>query len=168
MNGETVVAVVGIGVGATLVMDLWGWLLRRLTGNAGLDYALVGRWVGHMPRGRFRHAGIGRAAPVRGERVLGWTCHYLIGIGFAALLVAVAGPAWLCRPSLWPALVFGLLSVAAPFLVMQPAFGLGIAAARTPEPLKARLRSLRTHLVFGLGLYLAALGMAWGWMSCAG
>ncbi|WP_139131260.1 DUF2938 family protein, partial [Pseudomonas sp. ENNP23] len=63
MNGETVVAVVGIGVGATLVMDLWGWLLRRLTGSAGLDYALAGRWVGHMPRGRFRHAGIGRAAP---------------------------------------------------------------------------------------------------------
>jgi hypothetical protein len=37
---------------------------------------------------------------------------------------------------------------------MQPAFGLGVAAAKTPDPTAARLRSLRTHATYGLGLYL--------------
>jgi len=37
---------------------------------------------------------------------------------------------------------------------MQPAFGLGVAAAKTPDPTTARLRSLRTHATYGLGLYL--------------
>jgi hypothetical protein len=46
--------------------------------------------------------------------------------------------------------------VAAPFLLMQPALGAGIAAAKTPNPTAARLRSLMTHAVFGLGLYFAA------------
>lgn len=39
-----------IGVGATVIMDLWGILLRRL-GIATLNFAMVGRWVGHLLRG---------------------------------------------------------------------------------------------------------------------
>jgi Protein of unknown function (DUF2938) len=50
----------------------------------------------------------------------------------------------------------GLATVAAPFLILQPAFGAGIAASLTPRPNIARVRSLLTHLSFGLGLYLAA------------
>lgn len=146
-----------VGVGATLVMDLWGWLLRRVYGVSGLDYRLVGRWLGHMARGQFRHDGIARAAPVPAEAALGWAAHYGIGMGFAALLVAMtAGQGWLRAPTLLPALGFGLVSVALPYFVMQPAFGLGIAGARTPDPTATRLRSLITHLVFGCGLYLAA------------
>lgn len=53
------------------------------------------------------------------------------------------------------ALLAGLVTVAVPWLVMQPGFGMGIAASRTPNPTAARLRSLVTHLVFGLGLYAA-------------
>ncbi|MDT4835875.1 hypothetical protein FQZ97_695530 [compost metagenome] len=92
---------------------------------------------------------------MRGERLIGWTSHYLVGVVFAGLLVAAVGPGWLCRPSLAPALAFGALSVAAPFLLMQPAFGMGIAAARLPNPSRARVRSLVTHLVFGTGLFIA-------------
>ncbi|RQS11917.1 DUF2938 domain-containing protein [Burkholderia sp. Bp9002] len=145
-----------IGVGGTLVMDLWALFRRRVLGIPSLDYALVGRWLGHMPAGRFRHASIVAAAPVPYERAAGWLAHYAIGIAFAALPVAIAGAGWLRAPTLLPALAAGLVSVAAPFLVMQPAFGFGIAAARTPQPGVARRRSLATHLTFGLGLYLAA------------
>jgi len=56
-----------------------------------------------------------------------------------------------------PALAFGLVTTLAPFLVMQPAFGFGIAASKTPKPSQARLKSLMTHTVFGRGLYLWAL-----------
>lgn len=149
-----------VGAGATVVMDLWGLLLRRALGIPSLDYALVGRWLGHWPRGRFFHDGIGKSAPVAGERAIGWAAHYAIGIGFAALLLVVAGPAWVRKPTVLPALGFGLVSVAAPFFVMQPGLGLGIAASRTPRPAVARLRSLMTHAVFGMGLYLTALAVA--------
>jgi hypothetical protein len=33
----------------------------------------------------------------------------------------------------------------------------GIAASKTPHPARARLRSLMTHTVYGVGLYLSAL-----------
>ncbi|KVD59905.1 DUF2938 domain-containing protein [Burkholderia ubonensis] len=145
-----------IGAGGTLVMDLWALFRRRAFGTPSLDYALVGRWLGHMASGRFRHASIVAAAPVRHERPLGWLAHYVIGIAFAGLPVALAGTQWISAPTLLPALAAGIGSVAAPFFVMQPAFGFGIAAARTPQPSVARRRSVVTHLSYGLGLYVAA------------
>ncbi|WP_322064212.1 DUF2938 domain-containing protein [Burkholderia ubonensis] len=145
-----------IGAGGTLVMDLWALFRRRAFGIPSLDYALVGRWLGHMAGGRFRHASIVAAPRVRHERPLGWLAHYAIGIAFAGLPVALAGPQWISAPTLLPALAAGIGSVAAPFFVMQPAFGFGIAAARTPQPSVARRRSLVTHLSYGLGLYVAA------------
>lgn len=44
-----------IGVGATAVLDLWSVLQRRVFGIPTLDFGMVGRWLGHLPRGRFRH-----------------------------------------------------------------------------------------------------------------
>ena len=43
-----------------------------------------------------------------------------------------------------------------PFFLLQPPMGAGVAAAKSPDPLAARLRSLGSHAVFGLGLYLTA------------
>ena len=144
-----------IGVGATAVLDLWALARTRLFGIPSLDYGLVGRWLAYLPRGRFRYDPIAASPPLRGERLLGWTAHYLIGIAFAALLLAVWGLDWARQPTLGPALIVGVSSVVAPFLVMQPGMGAGIAASRTPQPALARRRSLLTHAVFGLGLYLA-------------
>lgn len=149
-----------IGIGATLVMDLWTLLLRRL-GVTTLNYAMVGRWAGHVLEGRWRHAAIGKAAPVCGELAWGWLLHYATGLLFAGLLVVLAGKAWLEQPSLLPALSFGIISVLVPLCVIQPALGAGYFAANTPAPVKSCLRSLATHCVFGSGLYLAALGAPW-------
>lgn len=144
-----------IGAGATAVTDLWGFARRPLLGVPPPDYGLVGRWFGHMAGGRFRHEAIARSAPVPGERLIGWAAHYGTGIAFAALLVAGWGLDWLRHPTLAPALLVGLGTVAAPFLLMQPGMGAGIAASRTPRPGPARLQSLITHAVFGFGLYVA-------------
>mgnify|MGYP000947190013 CR=1 FL=1 len=144
------------GAGATLAVDVWALARRRWFGVALPNYGLVGRWFAYMPRGQFRHASIASAAPMPGERLLGWGAHYAIGIGFAALLPLLWGSAWLQQPSLPPALLVGLGSVAAPLLLMQPAMGLGIAASRAPRPAAARRQSLITHAVFGFGLYAAA------------
>jgi hypothetical protein len=145
-----------IGIGATALMDLWGAVRAPLFGFARLDYGLLGRWVGGMPRGHFRHASITTATPVAGERIIGWTAHYLIGIAFAALLLAVSGADWLEQPTITPALLVGIGTTAAPLLIMQPAMGLGVAASRAPRPNAARLQSLLSHTIYGLGLYAAA------------
>ncbi len=148
-----------IGVGATAVMDAWAALLRRF-GVPSLNFALLGRWLGHMPQGRWMHESIARAAPVRGELLLGWGAHYSIGVAFSALLLSTAGLRWARSPSLVPALAVGVVTVLAPLLVLQPALGAGIASTRTPAPLFNSAKSLVTHTVFGVGLYLAARATA--------
>ncbi len=158
---DTAMTTAAIGLGATLIADGWTLLRRRLFGTAMPDYGLVGRWIGHMQRGRFRHDSISAAASIAGERVIGWTMHYLIGIAFAALLLVMVGPQWARTPTLAPALLLGIGTVAAPFLLLQPAFGAGIAASRTSHPWIARLHSLSMHTAFGLGLYIAAKTCSW-------
>lgn len=140
-----------------MVMDLGTLIQKHLLSLQTLDYAMAGRWLGHAVRGRFIHRPIMASAPVRGERLIGWTAHYLTGVLFAALFLSAAGAGWLENPSLWPALFFGILTLAAPFLVLQPGMGAGLAARRTPAPNAARLKSLATHLTFGAGLWLSAL-----------
>jgi hypothetical protein len=149
-----------LGVGATVVMDLWALMLRVIFSIKGLDYAFVGRWVLYMRRGKFLHDSIAAAAPISLERPVGWVVHYGTGVLFAAILAAATGPEWTKAPTLLPALAVGMGSIVAPFFVMQPAFGFGVAASRTPAPWKARLKSLITHTVFGCGLYVTALLLA--------
>lgn len=72
-------------------------------------------------------------------------------------MVLVRGD-WLARPTFLPALLYGIGTVCFPYFVMQPALGLGIAASRTARPAQARLKSLATHTMFGVGLYVCALG----------
>ena len=147
---------IAIGVGATLLIDLWALLLRRTFGIRSLDLCLLGRWMLHMPAGMIRHRSIAAAPGRRHECKVGWTAHYLIGVTFAVLFVSLGSDGWLANPTLVPALAFGVATVLFPFLTMQPAFGLGIASSKMPHPYKARLKSVTTHAVFGLGLWIWA------------
>ena len=156
MNMTVIITAVAIGLGATLLIDLWALLLKRAFGIASLDVCLLGRWALHIPRGRILHERIVTAVRVRHECPVGWTMHYLIGATFAVVFVLLGSPDWLARPTLVPALVFGVLTVLVPFLTIQPAFGLGIASSNTPHPARARLKSVSTHTVFGIGLWLFA------------
>ena len=157
---DIVLKVALIGCGATAFMDLWLLGLHKL-GVPSLKMALIGRWLGHCWQGRFFHPAISQASPIPYEQMLGVLAHYLIGIGFAGLLIGLAGLEWLARPQLNMALLTGLGTVLFPWLLMQPAMGLGLAAARTPSPLKNRIRSLCNHGVFGLGLFVTARILSW-------
>lgn len=154
---EIVVHAVLIGAGATSILDLWAVFLKRFFAVPSANWGMVGRWVGHVLRGRFVHPSIAQAAPIRGERILGWSAHYAIGIAFAFALLWIWGLDWARHPTLPPALTVGVLTVVFPFFLMQPGMGAGIAASKTPNPNQARLRSLLTHTVFGVSLYIAAL-----------
>lgn len=148
-----------IGIGATALMDAWLSVLKS-AGVPTLNFAMIGRWVGHLLHGKVAHAAIAKSQPIRGELALGWLTHYAIGVVFAGLLVASQGAGWMREPSLLPAIVVGMLTVTAPLFVMQPAMGAGFAASKTPTPLKNCIRSLANHTVFGLGLYLSAVAVA--------
>lgn len=145
-----------IGTGATVTMDLWALARRRLLGVPLPDYGMVGRWLGHLARGRVRHERVAAAAVIPRERVIGWVAHYVLGVGFAGLLTAGWGLAWVREPTVGPALLVGLGTLAVPFFITQPAMGAGIAASRTPRPAAARLQSAMTHAAFGIGLYATA------------
>jgi Protein of unknown function (DUF2938) len=152
-----------VGIGAALIMDLWNLFLQRAFDIASLNFCLVGRWLSHMPLGTFTHARIA-AAPTRpAECAIGWTAHFLIGIAFSLVLVIGPSGGWLEHPSLFPALLVGLGTVLIPYFIVQPALGLGMASAKTPHPAQARLKSLMTHTVFGVGLYLSAL--LWNYLA---
>lgn len=157
IQATTVLGGVAVGVGATLVQDLWNLLLRRAFGIPSLDLCLLGRWLCHMPAGTFRHASIAAARRKTAECAVGAVAHYTIGAAFALLLVLATSGEWLLRPTVLPALLVAVATLVFPFLLMQPALGLGVASSRAPDPTRARLKSLMSHVAFGLGLYLCAL-----------
>lgn len=155
------ISVIFIGLGATLTFDLWALFLKHAFKITPSNICLVGRWLRYMPAGTFTHSNIGSAPRKNAECTVGWIAHYMIGITFALIFVALAGHTWLQQPTLLPALVFGVVTVLAPFAIMQPSFGLGFAASKLPNPTPARVRSLMNHMAFGLGLYLFALLVNW-------
>ena len=157
---RVVIAAVLVGLGATLLIDLWALFLRRAFHIRSLDYCLLGRWVLHMPEGTVVHESIVSARQKPRECAVGWITHYAIGSAFALLFVLLASGSWLVRPTLLPALAFGIATTVVPFFVMQPALGLGVAASKTPRPHAARAKSLMTHTIFGLGLYVTAYGLS--------
>jgi len=150
-----------VGIGATLLMAVWALRLKTAFSIPLAKYCLYGRWLCHMPEGTFVHTSIATAPQKRSECTVGWLAHYVIGIGYALVLVALVSGSWLARPTLLPAMLFGIGSVLVPYLIMQPSFGLGIAASRTPRPMQARMRSLMAHLAFGVGLYVCAVGVSY-------
>jgi hypothetical protein len=155
--------IIFLGIGATLIFDLWGLFQQYAFKINPSNMCLVGRWILCMPEGTFWHANTVSVPSKRGECIVGWLAHYAIGILFAAAFVALMGISWLKSPTFLPALIFGILTVSAPFLIMQPAMGLGIAAAKTVNPAQARLRTLMNHTAFGIGLYL--FGPLANWLS---
>ncbi|SDQ33518.1 DUF2938 family protein [Pseudovibrio sp. Tun.PSC04-5.I4] len=147
--------IVLVGIGATLFMDIWAIAADTLFGIPQSNFAVVGRWLGHMMDGEFVHQSIRKAAPIAGESSIGWTAHYLTGIALVAAFIAISGTRQLQKPMFVYALLFGVVTVVFPFFVLQPALGAGIMASNRPDPNFARLKSLMTHFSFGLGLYLA-------------
>lgn len=146
-----------IGVGATLVFDLWLYALHRVFGLPNANWAVAGRWFVHVAQGRVWHDDIGAEPAVPGELPIGWAGHYAVGIVYAGALLAIWGMGWAAAPTLAPALIVGVVTILAGWFLMSPGMGGGIAASKAESPWKERGLGLLAHVVFGLGLYLTAL-----------
>jgi hypothetical protein len=145
------------GVIATVGMDIWAAVVKYVLRLPTADWALVGRWFGHMPRGVFIHRPVADSAPIANELVIGWIGHYITGIVYGLIYLYVVVKFLAITPSLISALIFGLVTLVAPWFIMQPAMGAGIFASRTPRPGLMRVINLSMHAVFGVSLYLGWL-----------
>jgi hypothetical protein len=148
-----------IGVAATALLDLWALLLNRLFGFGLPNWAMVGRWVGHIPQGRLAHDSIAEAAPVPNELAIGWVFHYAVGFVFALATLLIGGAAWAKAPTLPLPLIVGLVTVGCGWFILQPGLGNGMAASKKPDANRIRLLNIIGHIVFGLGMWFAALAV---------
>jgi hypothetical protein len=141
------------GIFATVVLDVWQRILHAATGIPATNWGIVGRWFGHMPRGRFMHGAIGNAEPVAGEAAIGWTMHYLIGVLYGVVYVGLIVIVLSGAPTLLNGLLFGLASVVIPWFMMQPALGLGAMGSKAANPNIPRYTALAAHCIYGVALY---------------
>jgi FtsH-binding integral membrane protein len=160
---EQVVRALAMGLAATVAIDLWATFANRVLGWPRTNWAMVGRWIGHLPSGQLMHVSIGSSPPVGNESLLGWGFHYLVGCIYALLYLVYINMAHAGRPTLMTAVAFSLTTIVAPWFLMQPALGLGICAARAPRPRLVRLQNVVIHTLFGVTLYysyriLSAMG----------
>ena len=98
-----------------------------------------------------------RIAPVAGELAIGWICHYLVGIAFAGILLAIWGVDWTRNPSFVPALIVSWATIGCGWFILQPGMGMGVAASKKPNAGQIRLLNIVSHTIFAIGLYGTAL-----------
>lgn len=113
-----------IGVGATFAMDIWSFILS-LFKIKSLNYSLLGRWVGCIPKGKFFQDKIFNSPSLKNELIIGWLSHCIIGISFVFLLVFVCGKDWLTNLTLQPAILIGLFTIVAPFFYYAACIWIG-------------------------------------------
>lgn len=146
-----------IGIGATIIMDLWALILAAMPGQARPNWGLVGRWFWHLRHGQIFHDDISDAKPYKHEVALGWIGHYAVGILYGVIFAIYGGAEWLADPVFLPVWIFGILTVSAGWFLLQPGLGIGWAASKLPNARNVRLLNLIAHTFFALGMYGTAL-----------
>lgn len=146
-----------VGILATVTMDAVAMTTVRL-GIAGRGPRrtgpdLIGRWVGYLFQGKFRHTDILQTPPLRGELLLGFVAHYSIGIVltlvYLGLLVVTHA-----TPNALSAILYGTATTILPWFVMFPSQGMGWLGWDAPGDAHLARASLFNHVVFGLGIAL--------------
>ncbi|WZB60246.1 DUF2938 family protein [Achromobacter xylosoxidans] len=159
--GSMIIAGVLIGLIATALSDLWAVFLEKAFKVPNYGFDVVGSWIGHMARGQFLHKPIFASPPIPGEKIIGWIAHYALGAAFGFLPILLGGGAgWIANPTWLAAIGAGLLTLAVPFFIVVPAFGMGVLCARAPDPWAARRQGVIAHLYYGVALYIAAVLVA--------
>jgi len=157
MNYDTIFIFLLVGIGGTVALDIWAWIIFKIFGLPATNWTLVGRWVGHMKSKQFIQPNLASTKKVRGELIIGWVVHYIIGMAYGLIILLLWGEQWLDNPTVLAPMLVSWFFLIAPFFIMMPGMGLGIAGAKTPNPILTRIRSFAGHTAFGLGMYATAL-----------
>ncbi|MCJ2181306.1 DUF2938 domain-containing protein [Novosphingobium sp. 1949] len=150
-----------VGIGATVVLDLWALALRHALGVAGANWGIVGRWLMGLGSGNVIYRGTDLSAPTRAEKALGWAFHYLVGLGYAALYPLVWGAGFLNAPRVLPVVLVGFVfSTLAGLVVLTPCLGGGVFARKAPDQPRRIALSLVNHTVFAVAQFALARALA--------
>jgi len=146
-----------VGILATVTMDVVAMMALRL-GIAGRGPRrtgpdLIGRWVGYLLRGKFRHTDILETPPLRGELALGLVAHYLIGIVLTLVYVGLSVVAH-ATPTALSAILYGTATTVFPWFLMFPSQAMGWLGRDAPGNAHLARVSLFNHIIFGLGIAL--------------
>lgn len=157
MEGHVLLLRVAVGLLSTVIMDLGGGL-GLLLGIAGrgprrMGHELIGRWVGYMFRGKFKHADILATQPLRGELIFGILVHDLIGTILALFYFGFLGITHILSTALI-AIAYGLATTVFPWFLMFPSEGMGWLGRNAPDNAHLDRASLFNHAFFGFGLAL--------------
>ena len=123
-----------------------------------IDLHLLGRWIGHILDGNFVFLNIPTLNPIQHEIALGWVAHYIIGILDAIIFMFIlkhfVKKSYSDLSVFTISILFGWLLIIFPFLVLEPAMGVGIFAVSSPNPDLTRWLTFSFHSIFGLGLFI--------------
>lgn len=144
-----------IGIASTIFIDIYALVLKKIFKISSLDFKYVGRWFMTCIEGQIFHSNILQSPEKKGEKWVGWIMHYLIGILFVAFFIQITNVNHHIQPHFIASILFGLFTVFFPFFVMQPCFGFGIASAKLNLSYSLRVKSVMTHLFFGLAIDLS-------------
>ncbi|SEQ81713.1 Protein of unknown function [Rosenbergiella nectarea] len=143
-----------VGIGSTLVLDLWGMLLFKLKGTTPTDWGSVGRWLLGLRQGAWVAIQQDTRPPSAVEKISGWTFHYLVGVAYAVILVIGWGMPFIQAPTLLPIILVGIvLSSIAGLMLFMPAMGAGFCGRKIPNRGAAIIMMIIAHTVFALGQY---------------
>ena len=157
MSSRAFVGGLIVGFLATVTMDVVAMIALRL-GLAGQGPRrtgpdLIGRWIGYLFQGKFRHPDILQTPPLRGELLLGFAAHYAIGIVLTLLYLGVLIVVH-ATPTALSAILYGTATTILPWFLMFPSQGMGWLGWHAPGEAHLARASLFNHIVFGLGIAL--------------
>jgi len=146
-----------VGLVANVTLDVWQQVFRLLFKFPITNWAMVARWIAHIPQGHLAWPDIGKAPPVPNELFWGWVVHYAVGPSLGALYVALMRFVFHQPLSFAAAFAFGIVTVAITWFVIEPLLGAGPAARNVPNGNLVRAQDLTSHAAFGVGLYLGGV-----------
>jgi len=157
MESRTFIVSLMVGILATVTMDVVAMIALRFDiagrGPRRTGPDLIGRWIGYLLRGKFRHTDILQTPPLRGELVLGLGAHYLIGIALTLMYLGLLLVTH-ATPTALSAILYGTATTALPWFLMFPSQGMGWLGRNAPDDAHLARVSLFNHIIFGLGIAL--------------
>ena len=157
MESRTLIVGLMVGILATVTTDVVAMIALRFDiagrGPRRTGPDLIGRWIGYLLRGKFRHTDILQTPPLRGELVLGLAAHYLIGIALTLMYLGLLLVTH-ATPTALSAILYGTATTALPWFLMFPSQGMGWLGRDAPGDAHLARVSLFNHIIFGLGIAL--------------
>jgi MFS family permease len=156
---------IGVGIFATMVMDLLNRSLASFNLISVARYESIGRIFSNWFRGDFVHPGFGALKVYSNEFLVGISVHYSIGIILAFAYLIAASRLAEETPKGIIAVAYGLSTSVFAWFLMFPAVGLGPFGSAAPESMHLFRTSFVNHLSYGIGisggLNLAAYLASW-------